>query len=65
MRARFVVHWEDFDYESWAAECGCSSARVEPRADKLFDLHVEGSAEAIAAFGRDLSHGPEETAEAA
>jgi hypothetical protein len=52
-QATFTVPFEDMDYERWAAAHGMT-VRVEPRLDGLFDIHLEGPAEALARFELEL-----------
>lgn len=57
-RAIFATPFEDFDYEKWAAACGCSFIKLEPVEGGGFELHLEGAAGAIECFAKDIGWSP-------
>jgi hypothetical protein len=59
MKAKFLVPFEDHDYEGWAAACGLKPGAFEPRSNGAFAFHVDGPAAAIEQFAAELGWDPE------
>ena len=60
MKAKYLVCFDDFNWERFVSDCGAEFLRLEPRLDGAFDLYISGSENSISQFSSDLSWKPEQ-----